>query len=318
MKLLSIVIPIYNVEKYLRECIESIVRQRRFSECEILLIDDGSKDDSGEICNHYSQKYTNIKAYHKENGGLSDARNYGLERSNGEYVLFLDSDDYLIDDALDNAWEVLAEKNIDVLLYDAVCVNEIDTKIENDAYRFVHRGLQKGKVYTGEQAIEVQLLAGRMQTTVWLGIYRREYLVSNELWFKKGILHEDELWTPIVMLKASAVKYLPEGIYIYRIRSNSITQGVNRDHSRNVESYIFIYDYLLRYYTEKVSDRRLASMMLNDLCGRYLFVIREWKFFDYPLLAKNIHYKEIGKYSTSFKNRIRALLLYLHIKISGK
>ena len=92
--LISIIVPVYNVENYLKECIDSILRQE-FRDYEIILVDDGSKDDSGKICDEYGKKYSFISVIHKKNGGLSDARNFGLKIAKGEYILFIDSDDYI-------------------------------------------------------------------------------------------------------------------------------------------------------------------------------------------------------------------------------
>ena len=101
---ISIIVPIYKVEKYLVRCVESLIAQD-FSSLEIILIDDGSPDRCGEICDNYAKKDARITAYHKPNGGLSDARNYGLERAHGEYVLFVDSDDYLEPGACASLWK---------------------------------------------------------------------------------------------------------------------------------------------------------------------------------------------------------------------
>ncbi|MBQ5852329.1 MAG: glycosyltransferase family 2 protein, partial [Lachnospiraceae bacterium] len=92
--MISIVVPVYNVEKYLERCVDSLINQT-YENIEILLIDDGSKDNSGQMCDEYANKDSRITVYHKENGGLSDARNYGMDRAKGEYIIFIDSDDYV-------------------------------------------------------------------------------------------------------------------------------------------------------------------------------------------------------------------------------
>ena len=105
----SVIVPVYNVEKYLSECIDSILCQT-FTDFELILVDDGSKDKSGEICDQYAQKDSRIKVIHKENGGLSDARNFGTAASNGKYIVYLDSDDYISDD---NFLSLIYEKSQD-------------------------------------------------------------------------------------------------------------------------------------------------------------------------------------------------------------
>ena len=96
-RLVSIIVPVFNVENYLKECVDSILRQD-YADIEILLIDDGSTDNSGKLCDEYAQNYSAITAYHKQNGGLSSARNYGMYKAKGEYYCFIDSDDYISDD----------------------------------------------------------------------------------------------------------------------------------------------------------------------------------------------------------------------------
>ena len=112
---ISIIVPIYKVEKYLVRCVESLMAQD-FSSLEIILVEDGSPDRCGEICDNYAKKDTRITAYHKPNGGLSDARNYGLERAHGEYVLFVDSDDYLEPQACANLWKEARAGFADIII----------------------------------------------------------------------------------------------------------------------------------------------------------------------------------------------------------
>lgn len=128
----SIIVPVYNVERYLSRCIESLINQT-YSNIEILLIDDGSSDQSPEICDEYSKKYGNIVVYHKKNGGLSDARNYGLERASGEYILFVDSDDYINKDSCQSFYSYLKEHDkhrIDIVSGNIVRLEESKKKYE--------------------------------------------------------------------------------------------------------------------------------------------------------------------------------------------
>ena len=117
-KKISIIIPVYNVENYLRQCIESILEQE-YEEKEIILVDDGSTDNSGSICDEYADKYENVLVIHKENGGLSDARNVGLAKAAGEYVLFVDSDDFVEENSLSPIVEIVNANPVDVVLLEA-------------------------------------------------------------------------------------------------------------------------------------------------------------------------------------------------------
>ena len=129
MDLISIIVPVYNVENYLKECIESLINQS-YSNTEILLIDDGSTDNSGIICDEYQKVDSRITVYHKKNGGLSDARNYGIERMNGNYVTFVDSDDFISIYTLEIMYEVAINYNSDlVFTKNAVRFNDGDSVI---------------------------------------------------------------------------------------------------------------------------------------------------------------------------------------------
>lgn len=301
--LLSIVLPVYNVKKYLEECLQSILSQNMIADCEILLIDDGSTDGSEVLCDSYAERYTNVLAYHKENGGLSDARNYGLMRARGKYIFFLDSDDRICENAIISISNILHENPVDVVIFDALCIDENSNKINDTSY--VHRGLKNLQEYTGECLLKDQLYSGIMQTTVWLGVYKTSFLTDHNLWFEKGRLHEDELWSPVVFLHAEKVIYLDRVIYQYRIRDNSIMHTKGKNHSKNVEAYIYIYTKLIKYYLDNVKDEEVKKMLLDDLVRRYLYVIKKWHFFDYPELVKYVNFVELKQISFSCKNRLK-------------
>lgn len=315
---LSIILPIYNVEKYLAQCIDSIKSQDGVEQCEMLLINDGSEDRSSEICEYYALHNSWINVYHKKNGGLSDARNLGLSKANGEYVLFIDSDDFINPNTLSIVLEKLNQNDVDILLMDAVTVDEFGNKMRNSGFEFVHKGLSSSVGYTGEQCIMMQLNSGVFQTTVWLGVYRRNFLISNQFWFKKGLLHEDELWSPITMLEAQKVIYEPIEFYSYRIRNNSIMRGQKKDNSKNIVCFIYVYSHITKYYDWKVTDKKLLKMLKDDVSRRYLHCISVWEVCNYPDLMKRIDKLEILRNSKSKKNKIRAILLLLNSKMYTK
>ena len=111
--LISVIVPVYNVERYLRQCLDSLINQT-YNELEVIMVDDGSKDSSGKICDEYSEKYDNFKVVHKENAGLGMARNTGFEHIKGEYVTFVDSDDYLEPDCIATLYNELRNKDVDM------------------------------------------------------------------------------------------------------------------------------------------------------------------------------------------------------------
>lgn len=281
--LLSIIIPVYNVEEYLVECIESV---RHCTDTEILLIDDGSTDNSGKICDGCSGE--NITVIHKINGGLSDARNTGLQLAKGEYVFFMDADDYVTD--MRSILEFLVSDKCEILLFDSV----------NGGY-YTHHGLAENRHYTGIDCIEEQLKCyGDYPTTVWLGVYRKEYLLRNSFFFEKGLLHEDELWTQKVLINAEDVCYIPEKLYVYREREHSITAETGR---KNLSDLIYIFGELFAY-----TDNPLVKA---NIAKRYLHAVWKFSAWKYPDLKPDK--KSILANAGGF-DKIRALVLLMNTK----
>ena len=124
----SVIVPVYNVEKYIKKCLNSLVNQT-LDEVEIVVVNDGSPDNSQKIIDEYTKKYKNIKSYVKENGGLSDARNYGIKRATGKYISFVDSDDYIRKDMLEKMYNYAIQKNFDVVVCDSINVYSDGTEI---------------------------------------------------------------------------------------------------------------------------------------------------------------------------------------------
>ena len=269
-KKISIIIPIYNVEKYLDKCVNSILIQNDLEQIEIILIDDGSTDGSGKICEKYKSKVSNISVYHKKNGGLSDARNFGLNLCNGEYIFFVDSDDEIDCSCLSKILTILKESSPEILLFDAKTIDEESNDIKHN-YKFVHDGCITKKCVSGRKIISSQLNnIDDFITTVWLGIYKKEYLIANNLYFEKGLIHEDELWTPKTLLMANKVYYVNEEFYKYRIRNNSIMRDNKANERKHIKALIYIYSSLYYYYNFKIDDLILKRKILDNLCNRYI------------------------------------------------
>ena len=217
--LLSIVIPVYNVENYLLKCIDSIININERN-MEIILIDDGSTDNSGKICDEYSEKYDFIRVYHKKNGGLSHARNYGLDRAVGKYVMFVDSDDFLDSSNMNKLLIGLAKnEDIDVILnpfYEYV--NEEVVGISG-----TNNNIEKDKVFIKEEVLKDIFNYTDGLWTAWKYIVRKEFLNEKNIRFKEGYLHEDVDFTTRIITQMSnfMIKSLP--IYYYRLqRAGSI------------------------------------------------------------------------------------------------
>lgn len=316
--LLSIVLPIYNVEKYLEKCLKSILDNKKSDEIEILLIDDGSTDNSSDICDDFASRYKNIIAYHKENGGLSDARNYGLFKATGKYVWFVDSDDLITPNAINVIIDILAKKDVDILLGDAEIIDENGNIINNSVFEYKHKGLKDNCIYDGKDIIIKQIEKNDYyQTTVWLGVYKKSFLIKNALLFEKGLIHEDEMWSPKVFLNSQKIIYIKKNIYYYRIRENSIMRE-RKNNEKHINAFIYIFSTLTDYILWKVEDKELQNILNDNISKRYLHAIAAWEFVKYPKLMKKVDRKKIYKQSKSKKNTIRAMILAISPKLYSK
>ena len=212
-ELISIVVPIYNVEKYLRQCLDSILNQT-YQNFECLLINDGSPDNSADICREYVEKDSRFKYFEKENGGLSDARNYGIRQSKGSYITFVDSDDWLENDALQLLYDALKKENADISIGSYNCYDESRCQyLFYDSNPDDSLEVIDGKEIIGREGVE-EMRNGNW-TVAYLKLFKRELL--ENLPFPLGKIAEDTYWTWKVLLKASRVVYLNSYIYWYRV-----------------------------------------------------------------------------------------------------
>lgn len=204
--LISIIIPVYNVKRYVGKCLDSIMRQK-YENLDIVVVDDGSSDDSGEICDNLVKKDERIRVFHKKNGGLSDARNFGLKKAKGDIVAFVDGDDFVSEDYVSAMYEEMTRNNVDVV----VC-----------GYNLVK---PKKEVMSGKEAAAKLLTQQEnIDIVAWNKLYKKSLFVDNNIWFPKGKKHEDTLTTYKVLSKARRVVYLDEVLYCYVEREGSIMQ----------------------------------------------------------------------------------------------
>ncbi len=218
MSKISIIVPVYNVENYLEECVNSLVNQT-FKDIEIILVDDGSTDSSGEMCERYAQQDDRIIVLHQVNQGQSAARNRGVERSSGEYILFVDSDDYITLDACE-ALILEAEKTgADIVTGDIL--NEAD-KLKNEEN---FRKLAKENVaIKGTEYLKMALQANAYDIVPWIRIVRKKYLEQNGIQFKEGCYYEDQLYTLQLLTSGCTVCKIRFPFYYYRMdRQGSTT-----------------------------------------------------------------------------------------------
>ena len=207
---LSIIVPVYNVEEYISKCLDSILKQS-LKDFECLIIDDGSTDKSIEIAENLIGNDYRFTIYHKENGGLSDARNYGLDLAIGEYVCFVDSDDYIAKHMIEKTYIVAKENGSDITVFDMYYEYE-------DGHKELTKGANKKIAYYEE---DKDLLF--INHSANNKIYRREFLEDKR--FIKGLAYEDLAAIPVWLAKANNVTYVEEPLYFYMQRDKSISHS---------------------------------------------------------------------------------------------
>ena len=232
--LISVIIPVYNVESYLRECVESVINQT-YENLEIILVDDGSTDSSGEICDEYLDKDSRITVIHQKNGGLSAARNAGLDACEGDYVYFLDSDDYIDSNALSSLIDIAEKEKSDIVFFDAVSF------ADTDDFEVKQNYIRKNKYNTGSgKAVFAEMTKNKeFHSAVPLLLLKKSFLTAKGLRFKEGILFEDMVFTYQALSLAKTVSQCAQSLYHRRYRKDSImTSAKNQKHfSSCVEVY---------------------------------------------------------------------------------
>ena len=202
----SVIVPVYNVEEYLPKCLDTLVNQT-LKEIEIIVVNDGSPDNSQQIIEKYAKKFKTIKAYTKENGGLSDARNYGLTKASGKYISFIDSDDFTDIEMLEKMYNKAIKEDLDIVVCDCYKVYPGQDK----------RELLKSNTNYSEENIKNYLLAPPM---AWNRLYKKE--LFDKIKFTKGIYYEDLECTPKMVKYTNKIGFLEEPLYFYLQRDGSI------------------------------------------------------------------------------------------------
>ncbi len=224
MKTVSIIVPVYNMDAYLDRCLESITRQT-FADFEVLLVDDGSTDGSGRRCDEWEQNDPRIRVIHKDNGGLSDARNAGLNAAEGEFIAFVDSDDYLAKDMLEKLLAAITKQDAEMGICGFLCVDE-NGELISDRNEWMPI---QDEVITGTEAIRKTFQKkGWYYTTPWNKLYRRE--LFSELRFPKGKIHEDDFVAHLLLGSCRRIACIHDIGYYYVQRAGSII------HSRSQKS----------------------------------------------------------------------------------
>lgn len=288
----SVIIPIYKVEEYLKECIDSVLQQT-YCNLEIILVDDGSPDSCPVICDEYAEQFEFIKVIHKKNGGLSDARNTGLDIATGEYVIFLDSDDYWGEkDFLKKVNSFIISQSspeqIDIILFQAKKFVEASQSYILDQYYSSEHINSIGK----DDTLRYLLETGAYSMQACTKILRREFLQDNEIVFVKNLLGEDLDWFLQVMFKVDDIYAVDDINYIYRIRKGSITNTIG---IKNLLDTIW----MLQKWSNEIKQANLTVYQQTNYYGilAYAYVVA---LLNYRSLSKSNQKKiksELKNYS---------------------
>lgn len=262
MDLISIIVPVYNVEQYLDKCVESIVSQT-YKNIEIILVDDGSPDSCPTMCDDWAKKDDRIQVIHKENGGLSDARNAGLKIAKGNYIAFVDSDDWIDQRYIQYLYKAIQQTNAEISACDICKVNN-----ETETKSVIAESLEV-QLYTSQEAIKDILNNRRFRAVVWNKLYKREILRGEQ--FEIGRFHEDEFFSYRLYDKAENLAFLELSLYNYRQRSGSIMTLVSIRHLDVLDAYLERIELLEKKYPDLVlKDKMNFCIACINLYSEFL------------------------------------------------
>lgn len=288
MTKISVIVPCYNVENYLEKCLTSLLNQT-LKDIEIIVVNDGSTDDTQKIIDRFSSEYENIKAFIKPNGGLSDARNFGLNYVSGEYISFIDSDDYIREDMLELMYNKAKKNKLHIVVCDFI--NKYSDGTENR---------MKSNLHYSDDDVKNYIISS---PTACLRIYKKE--IFDNIRFKKGIFYEDLFLTPSLVLKTKKIGFVEEGLYYYLQRDGSIMRQNNfseklldifdvlQENKNNLyKEYPLEVEYL--YITHLLRTATLRFLNYKD-ASKYLEKIVDIMKTEFPNWRKNPYYKKSSK-----------------------
>ena len=264
----------YNVDQYIGKCLDSCLKQDiSKDEYEIIVVDDESPDNSSSIVEEYIKNNKNIRLIHRKNGGLSAARNTGLKEANGEYVWFVDSDDWIEENCLKFLTEFAEDNNIDVLCFGLQLVYPDGRKT---SYNIQYE--ESGKIYKGEDFI----CKVKMPSAAWIALYKKEYLNKHSLSFFEGILHEDQEFTPRAYSLANSISFVNRIIYNYNQRAGSIMKS-NRDKKRSID-LLQVANSLYCFINQNFINSTVAkNKLLNKVAFAYTQSLAYYKTTYFPI-----------------------------------
>lgn len=305
---ITCIIPVYNVQQYLKKCLDSVLNQS-FTDYEIILIDDGSTDESGKLCDDYAKKHFQIKVIHQKNGGLSVARNRGIVEAKGKYVIFIDSDDYIDKDMFATLYSMNINLGSDIAACDKAIVYENSMKIEY--------GSENGKisVFNPEEAfVKAVDFYGKFGMEIWNKLYKRE--LFNVVRFPAGKLFEDQATQYKLFFAANKISYIQKSLYYYLRRNNSITtQSYSDKEKQRLEMVNLMVDYIKENHKAIVSQvikYKLLSCNLTIANKMIKAGIYDYDFLKEVSTDTKKELKILQKGSLSITRKLQ-FLLFIHM-----
>ena len=260
---ISVIMPVYNTGQFIAAALESVINQS-LENIEIVLVNDGSTDNSGDIITLYKSRDSRIVVVDQDNSGLSVARNSGMKKATGEYIYFMDSDDLIEPSTLLSCYEFAVKEGLDVVCFDAKAFFNDDWASESSfIFDYSRKDLLPQGVYNGKDFLSLLVFGNGYKASVCLYIAKRELTQGLSLSFFKGIYHEDELFTPQLLLNAQKVGYLPSPFFKRRIRHGSIMQTAFSP--KNLRSYMVVVDELCKSHLIHPDDRYITDKIVIDI-----------------------------------------------------
>ena len=309
--LLTIIVPVYNVEQYLSKCLDSLLSQDIVADhYEIIVVNDGSTDNSLTIAEEYAQKYQNIKVITQKNRGLGGARNTGIRHATGKFLWFVDSDDYIESNVLRELLDFTEQKNIEILRFNYEAVREngsIIAKKNNSLHSIVY----SKDIVTGEEFLSKQL---GWACYVVMFLFDTEFIKKNEFYFDENIYFEDVEWLVKVLLTTKKICSLNKVVYYYLQRVGSITQSVSVEKKEKVyKDKLYILSFL-QLMTTKTTDKNvkkwLSGMIAITIISVFSFILSQLKNkkSDFLLFLAENKFLPLKPYRFTLKQ-------YVHVKL---
>ena len=305
---ISIVIPVYNVEKYLQECVDSVVKQS-YKNIEIILVDDGSKDNSPKLCDELAKADDRIKVIHKENGGLSSARNTGMKVITGDYFVFLDSDDYWVD--LDFLKNIVNEKLI--MKPDIIVFGYLKYKKLLEEYTRNKDLENQINCVTKRETFKQLILNDKLHSPAWNKIFSSK-LLSKDTFFIEGIYSEDIDWIARMIILANKIMYYDDYIYFYRENENSITHSITR---KNIIDLVGQIKRVVAY-SEKIKNEDYYEWYMNYCAYQYITFLNNVVTIDKKEdVSEFVEEMKSYTYLLNYHNNKKVDLVYKFYKLLG-